>query len=158
MNEKRLRWLVTTLLFMVVVTMGGGILFIYQQFPDLDSYDDTVLGSQSLRSDYALSLCLVTIIRSQTLYTTESDGVIWQRTSEQWQAGESKILGNGGEAQYQREILPFINIRSRLFFQSARPHNTVFVNDQVVIQLPEWLCHPSDNSWHDTPTRHVPFY
>jgi hypothetical protein len=98
MNEKGLRWLVSTFLLLVVVTVGAGILFTYQQFPRLDNYNDTHLVSQSLQADYALSLCLATIKRNETLYTSQSDGVIWQRTSEQWQGGESRILGNGGEA------------------------------------------------------------
>jgi hypothetical protein len=157
MNEKGLRWLVTALLLLIVFTVGGGILFVYQQFPRLGNYNDTRLVSQSLQTDYALSLCLATIIHRQTLYTNQSDGVIWQRVSEQWQAGESRILGNGGEAQYERDIIPSVTIRSRLFFHSARPHNTIFVNNQLTVQLPGWLCHPAAHSWHDTPVRRAPF-
>ena len=157
MNEKLIRWLVITLLLLVIVTVGGGILYIYQQFPRLSDYDDTHLVSQSLQTDYALSLCLATIIHRQTLYTNQSDGVIWQRTSGQWQDGESKILGGGGEAQYERYIMPFVTIRSRLFFHSARPHNIIFANNQLTVQLPGWLCHPSTRSWHDTPVKRIPF-
>ena len=62
MNDKRLRWLVIALLLLVVVTVGGSILFIYQQFPRLDNFNDTRLVSQTLQTDYALSLCLATII------------------------------------------------------------------------------------------------
>jgi len=67
MNEKGIRWLITVLLLLVVVTVGGGSLFIYQQFPRLDNYNDTRLVSQTLQTDYALSLCLATIIHRQTL-------------------------------------------------------------------------------------------
>ena len=63
MNEKFMRWLIITLSLLVVVTAGGGILFIYQQFPRLDNYNDTRLVSQSLITDYAPSLCLATLIR-----------------------------------------------------------------------------------------------
>ena len=157
MNENFIRRLVAALLLLVIVSVGGGSLFIYQQFPRLDNYNDTRLMSQSLKTDYALSLCLATISHRQTLHTSQSDGVIWQRTSEQWQDGESRILGNGGEAQYQRNLMPFITIRSRLFFHSGRPHNTIFVNNQLTIHLPEWLCHPSGRSWYDTPVRRAPF-
>ena len=155
MNEKLIRWLVTTLSLLVIVTLSGGILFIYQQFPRLGDYDDTHLMSENLQTNHALSLCLATISYRQTLYTTQSDGVIWQRTSEHGQAGEKRILGNGGEAHYQQNIMPFVTIRSRLFFQSARPQNMIFVNNQLTFQLPGWLCHPSAHSWHDAPY-HLP--
>jgi hypothetical protein len=157
MNEKLIRGLVTTLLLLVIVTVGSGILFIYQQFPQLDNYDDTQLVNESLQTNHAPSLCLATISHRQTLYTTQSDGVIWQRTSEQWQAGEKRILGNGGEAQYQRNIMPFVTIRSRMFFHSTRPRNIININNQLILQLPEWLCRPSSHPWHNTPVRHVSF-
>ena len=158
MSEKFIRWAIIVLLLLVVVTMGGGILFIYRQFPRLDNYSDTRLVSQNLQTDYALSICLATINQQQTFYTSQSDGTIWQRVSEQWTEGESRILGNGGEAQFQRNIMPFVTIRSRLFFLSANPHNTVFVNNQLILQLPDWLCHPSGNSSMMPHQRHAYLY
>ena len=144
MNDKRLLQFVATLLSLVMVSVAGGFLFIYNQLPHLERFADTYLVRDSLQTDYALSLCLATINYKQTLYTTQSDGVIWQRVSDQWTEGERRILGNGGEAQYERDIMPLVTIRSRLFFQSTRPHNKIFVNDRLTFHMPQWVCYSQE--------------
>lgn len=140
MYNERLYWLTALLLLLVVMSVGSGMLFIYQQVSYLDSYKDTNLVSESLHTDHALSFCLFEVMYKQTLHTSQSDGDIWQRASKQWENGEKRIYGNGGEVQYRRVVLPFVSISSRLFFLSERPYNIIFVNNQLTVQLPRQLC------------------
>ena len=151
MNDRYIIRFMAASLSLVIVNVAIGLLLIYRQFPHLEHYADTYLVRDSLQTNYAVSLCLAAIHYEQTLHTTQADGGIWQRMSDQWTEGESRILGNGGEAQYERDVMPFVTMRSRLFFHTARPHNTIFVNNQLTFQLPPWLCQPSAHTWPNSP-------
>lgn len=140
--EKRPFLPLLLLTLLLLATLFATTRFLYLHYPHFARYPDTTLTQQSWRRTFSPTLCLATVSQIQTLTTSRNDGTIWQRLPAVWFQPQSGFYGYGNEAYFERRLGGGIKLGASVFYNSNPPQNSVYVNNNIAIQLPPRLCRP----------------
>lgn len=116
--------------------------YIYQQYPQLDTYGDTHLTEQSWHNTFSRPLCLLNIQQNKKMRSEAHETVVWQRLAAEWNQQQGNYIGRHDEAYYQHILGAGLTLKSSVFAQNTTPLATFIVNNQLVLQLPQRLCNP----------------